>query len=366
MEFTIGRDEFYKSLQRAQGFVSPKGPMPILANVFLEASDSAITLFASNLDIGLKGSYDAKVSKPGKVTVQAKKLHDIVRTLPPEEILVKVDEDERLRVICGKSKFNLATIDPDQFPSFPEYDEKTLIGLDSEMVREMISKTSYAISHDETRLTLNGAFLEVAPSRARMVATDGHRLAFVERDGAFKVSEPVKVIIARKAVGELQKLVSEDDEPLQFVQRENHVIFKKGRQTMVVRLIEGAFPNYEQVIPKGSARQATITTASFTDCLKRVATMADEKSHMIRMGFGEGKVEMSSEGGELGEARDEVEAEFAGESVEIGLNAEYIIEMLGAMGADKVALKMQDALSPLMAVVPEDSGLISIVMPMRL
>ncbi|MBI4666575.1 MAG: DNA polymerase III subunit beta [Nitrospinae bacterium] len=366
MEFTISRDEFFKSLQRAQGFISPKGTMPILANILLEASESAVTLFATNLDIGFRGSYPANVARPGRVTVQARKLHDIVRELPGGDISVRLDEDERLRVSCGKSKFNLATIDANEFPSFPAFEESGLVALDSDMIKEMISKTQYAISQDETRMTLHGAYFEITPSRARMVATDGHRLAFVERDGAFGVKEQVRAIIARKAVAELLKLISESDDALKFAHQDNHVVFAKGRQTMVVRLIEGAFPNYEQVIPKGATREAVIDSAQFSHSLKRVATLADEKSHMIRLGFASGKVELSSEGGELGEAKDELEIEFTGDELEIGLNAHYIIEMLSAMGEEKVLLKLQDPLSPVLATSVVDRGLMSIVMPMRL
>lgn len=366
MELMIGRDEFLKVLSRAQGFVSPRGPMPILANILMETSESGVTLFATNLDIGFRGSCAARVEKPGKVTVQAKKLHDIVKELPSEDILVKSDEDERLRIICGKSKFNLATIDPGEYPALPAFDESGMIGLDTEMVREMIAKTSYSISQDETRMTLHGAYLEIAPSKARMVATDGHRLAFVEREGAFNVKETVKAIIARKAVGELTKLLGEGDEPLMFAQQDNHVMFRKGLQSMVVRLIEGAFPNYEQVIPKANSREAVISSDGFLRSLKRVAILADEKSHMVRLTFSKGKLELSSEGGELGEGRDEMEVDYAGDTLELGMNAHYIIDLLNAMGSEQVKLKMQDQLSPVLAVSPSDKGLLAIIMPMRL
>ncbi|MBF0292618.1 MAG: DNA polymerase III subunit beta [Nitrospinae bacterium] len=366
MELMIGRDEFLKGLSRAQGFVSPRGPMPILANILMETSESGVTLFASNLDIGFRGSCAAQVKKPGKITVQAKKLHDIVKELPSEDILVKSDEDDRLRIICGKSKFNLATIDPEEYPAFPVFEESGVIGLDSQMVKEMISKTSYSISQDETRMTLHGAYLEIAPSRARMVATDGHRLAFVEREGAFNVKETVKAIIARKAIAELTKLLGEGDDPLMFAQQDNHVMFRKGLQSMVVRLIEGAFPNYEQVIPKANSREAVISSDAFLKSLKRVAILADEKSHMVRLIFTKGKLELASEGGELGEGRDEMEVEYAGDNLELGMNAHYIIDLLNAMGSEQVTLKMQDQLSPVLALSPSDKGLLAIIMPMRL
>ncbi|MBF0169907.1 MAG: DNA polymerase III subunit beta [Nitrospinae bacterium] len=365
MEFTIERDEFYKGLQRAQGIASPKGSIPILANVLIDADGGKVTLFATNLDIGLKGSYDATVATSGRVTVGAKKLHDIVRELPSGPIQLRA-EDDRLRVSAGKSRFNLATEPADQFPSFPEYDESNLITLEGGMVNEMIRKTGYAISQDETRLTLNGAFFEVAPDKVRMVATDGHRLAYIHREGAFGVKTPVKAIIARKAIGELSKLAGESEEGLSFLLHDNHVMFRRGSLTLVVRLIEGAFPNYEQVIPKNHQKEARIPKDTFLRALRRVATLADEKSHMVRLTFGDNSLTLASEGGEVGEARDEIDIAYTGDEMVIGLNALYVMDLLGAIDDDTVRFKMQDSLSPVLALAMEDEGQMCIVMPMRL
>ncbi len=366
MEFTINRDDFLKVLQRVQGVVSIKGPMPILANVLIEADESGITVYATNLDMGLKGSYGANVASTGSVTVQAKKLHDIVRELPSSDIHLKVDDDGRCRIASGKSKFNLATIDPEEFPSFPEHDESKLIGLEGEMLGDMIRKTSYAISQDETRLTLNGAFFEVSPTNIRLVATDGHRLAFVEREGAFGVGEPTTFIVARKAIQELTKIISEIDGDLKFLKQDNHVIFVKGSLRLSIRLIDGAYPNYEQVIPKSSDKTARLSANEFSHALRRVATLADEKSHMIRLTFSEKSLTLVSEGGELGEAKDEIPIDFEGDEISIGLNAQYLLDVLGILGGDEVVVNMQDQLRPVMAKTPEDPGLLCIIMPMRI
>lgn len=366
MELTISRDELFRALSRAQGVVSTKGAMPILANVLIEASEGAMTLFATNLDIGLKGNYEAAVATPGKITSQAKKLHDVVKELPSGDVTLKVDDDGRLRVSAGKSKFNLATIPADEFPPFPEYDDKKLVAIDSAMVAEMVRKTSYAISQDETRLALNGAYLEVSSGQIEMVATDGHRLAYIKKEGAFKVDATEKSIIARKAVSELSKLIGESEDNLQFLQQDNHIMFRKGNMTMVVRLIEGHFPNYEQVIPKSSAIEVEIDVAELSKGLRRVATLADEKSHMVRLSFSSDRLELSSEGGELGEARDEIGISYGGDKLEIGLNAFYLLDALATIDGEKAALKMNDELSPVLTVSPDDPGLMCIVMPMRL
>jgi len=380
MEFTISREEFLKGLQRVQGIVSTKGPMPILANVLIETGSAAndenlaeggagadtINIFATNLDIGLRGTYKADVAAPGRVTVQAKKLHDIVRELPDDEIRVKVDDDGRCRVMCGRSKFNLATIDAEEFPSFPRHDRSKMTGLDCEMLGDMIRKTSYAISQDETRMTLNGAYFEIEPTRVRMVATDGHRLGYVEREGAFGVTEKTKFIIARKAVTELAKIIGESDGTLHFCQHDNHAVFVIDSTLLGIRLIEGAYPNYEQVIPKSHEHKAVINADEFLHSLRRVATLADEKSHMIRLQFSEGKVELISEGGDIGEAKDELPIEYEGGELTVGLNAYYLVDVLGIINQENVILKMQDQLSPVKAESPGDAGLLCIVMPMRL
>lgn len=369
MEFTIGRDEFLKALAKVQGIVSSRGPMPILANVLLEAGENNVSVFATNLDMGLRGVFPAKVAARGSVTAQAKKLHDIVRELPSAPIQVKTDDDGRCRVSCGKSRFNLATIDAAEFPGFPSFDRGAMINIDAEMLSDMIRRTSYAVSQDETRITLNGALFEVAKTRVRMVATDGHRLAFVEREGAFGVKDQVKAIIARKAIAELGKLLSEGGEEeagLRFLLQDNHIVFERGAQTLAIRLIEGAYPNYEQVIPKSFERKAEVEVAEFVHSLRRVATLADEKSHMTRLSFSQGRLELASEGGEIGEAKDEIAAEYEGEEMTVGLNALYLLELLNSIGGDKVAIKMIDQLSPVLVQPPSDNSLLCIVMPMRL
>ncbi len=366
MEFTIGRDDLYKGIQRVQGIVSSKGAMPVLANALIEAGDKAITIFATNLDMGLRGSYPAKVKAKGNVTIQAKKLHDILKELPSEDIVVKVDDDGRCRVISGNSKFKLATISSSEFPSLPDFEESSLTGLDAEMMTEMIKKTSYAISQDETRLTLNGAFIEVTPTKVSMVATDGHRLAFIEREGVFGVSETIKAIIARKAIHELEKLLDDSDGSLKFCKKDNHLIFEVDSLTLAVRLIDGAYPNYEQVIPKSFDREGAVVSEEFANSLRRVVTLADEKSHMVRFAFSKESVELVSEGGELGEAKDETAIKFDGEDVTIGLNAYYLLDSLKVLGSENVIIKMNDQLSPVMVVAPDDANLLCIVMPMRL
>ena len=366
MEFTISRDEFQKALQRAQGVASTKGQMPILSNILLEASEQGVWFYSTNLNIGLKGKYEAAVKAPGKTTVIAKKLYDIVRELPDGDIDVKVDDDNRLRVVSGKSRFDLPTIDPADFPSFPEYEESSFIGLEVEMLSEMIRKTKYAISQDETRMTLNGALLELSPSKVKMVATDGHRLTLVEREGAFKVEGTEKSIIAKKAIDELSKLLTEGEEPLKLFRRDNHIVFERGSLALAIRLIEGAYPNYDQVIPKEFSNEANISAPELVHGLRRVATLANEKSHMIRMTFSQGKLELRSEGGEIGEAKDEIAIDFTGEGMAIGLNAYYLLDILQIIDNDTIRLRMQNQHKAIQAESPGDEGMVCIVMPMRL
>ncbi|MFW2330750.1 MAG: DNA polymerase III subunit beta [Nitrospinota bacterium] len=365
MEFRINRNDFFKGLQRVQSISTTRGTMPILANILIKASGEKVSIFATNLEIGLKGEYEAQVVEEGAITVSAKKVHDIVRELPTGEILVK-ESDGRLRLSYGNSRFNLATLPSADYPSFLDFKESNFIKLKSKLLADMIRKTSYAISKDETRRTLTGALLEIDPKSTKMVATDGHRLGLVERAGSFKVTDNIKIIVARKAIEELSKLILESDGDIEFLAHDNYIIFKIENQYMSAKLIEGAFPNYDQVIPKEHTAEVNISKEAFYYTLRRVSTLADEKSHMVKLTFHNDKLSFMSEGGGIGEARDELEIKYSGERIEIGLNSNYLLDLLNAIDGDEVKIKISDLLGPLLIESESDEKSIGIIMPMRL
>jgi DNA polymerase-3 subunit beta len=366
MEFSVGRDELYRCLQRLQGFIDPKGPMPILSNLLIQSAGKGIFISATNLDIALKKFCPAAVTDSGSLTINSKKLHDIVRELPEGEIHLTQTDNQWARLTCGNSKFRLSLLPVDDFPPFPKFQEESMKSIDGPTLGEMIGKTAHAISQDETRYMLNGVLLQIYKDHMRMVSTDGHRLAFVKRPVSMKLEKEIEVIIPKKAVQELNKLTEEEGEELKFTLQDNHLIFKKDETVFVSRLLEGKFPNYEQVIPSKNTKVAKVPVEEMTHALKRVVILADEKSKMVKLQFSKGKLELTSEATELGDAMETLEVDYAKEDISIGVNAVYLIDVLTILKEEKVSLNMEDSLSPLLIKSAEDENFLSIVMPMRL
>lgn len=366
MEFSVDRNELYRCLQRLQGFIDPKGPMPILSNLLFQSVEKGVLVSATNLDIGLKKLCPAVVTKPGNLTIHSKKLHDIVRELPDGEIHLTTLDNQWARLTCGKSKFRLALLPVDDFPPFPKYNAGAMKQIDGGVLGEMIERTFHAISQDETRYMLNGVLLQLFKDHVRMVATDGHRLAYVRRPIALKVEKEMEIIIPKKAVQELKKLTEEEGGDLSFTHQDNHLIFQKDETVFVSRLLEGKFPNYEQVIPTKNTKSALVQVDPLIHALKRVAILADEKSKMVKLQFSHGKLELTSEASELGDAMESLDVEYTKEDIGIGINAVYLIDVLSILQNDTVSLNMEDGLSPLLIKSPVDEDFLSIVMPMRL
>lgn len=366
MEFKIAQPEMEKCLQRIQGFINLKGANPVLSNVLIQTTGEGIEVFATDYDIGLKGFYISSISEPGTVTLHGRRIYDIVRQLPDDEITFRHSGTGRCEVSCGKSNFKLAVIDPDEFPEMPKAPVDQLLNLDNEMFKDMLKKTSYAISQNESRMTLNGIFCEIVPDMIKVVATDGHRLAFVSRSVEFPVKEPLSVIISRKSVMEITKLLDETDEKLQFVRTDNRIFFKLGTLLFFSREVEGSFPNYEQVIPKKQSKTAVVDVERTKQAIKRVATVAAEKSHLLNFQFKKGRLELSSEVSEIGEAHDEMEVEYSGEPFKIGLNSSYILETLNHIQSEKAVFNMEQPLDAVMIKPTDDDDFLSIIMPMRI
>jgi DNA polymerase-3 subunit beta len=366
MEFKISQPELEKCLQRVQGFINLKGANPVLSNVLIQTTGEGVEVFATDYDIGLKGFYMSSISEPGKVTLHGRRIYDIVRQLPDEEIKFRYSGSGRCEVVCGKSNFKLATIDPDEFPEMPKTPVDQLLNIDNEMFKDMLKKTSYAISQNESRMTLNGILCEIHADSIKVVATDGHRLAYVCRKVEFPVKEPISVIISRKAVMEITKLLEESDETLQFIRASNRLFCKLGTLLFFSREVEGSYPNYEQVIPKKHTKTATLEVERAKQAIKLVATVAAEKSHLLNFNFKKGRLEISSEVSEIGEAHDEMDVEYSGEPFKIGLNSSYILETLNHIQSEKAVFNMGQPLDALMVKPTDDDDFLSVIMPMRI
>jgi len=368
MEVRISRDVLLNAVHKVQGIVEPKGAMPILSHLHLSAEKEKICLRATDLEIGTLATYPANVTKEGQVTLNARKLFDIIKELPNEEIYIKKEENNWITLKCGKSKFRLPGLPPEDFPPIPEYSDKVLIEFDGKILKEMIRKTFFSVSPDESRQALNGLLLEIEGGNATLVGTDGHRLALINRpvNSHAGKGEKASFLLPKKALSELLKLLEDDDEKFGFSSHENHLAFIHGTQVIVSRKIDGKFPNYRQVIPSDNSLKAEVNREDLTHALKRVSLLADEKSKMVRFEIQKGNLTLVSDNTDLGAAVEEVTIDYNEEEVSIGLNAKYVLDILNVMDVESVTLNLKDQNHSCLFTSVNDDQYKSIVMPMRL
>jgi DNA polymerase-3 subunit beta len=374
MKLSIEKADLQRGLARLQAIVEKRSSMPILANVLVTASGKGDTgkleLAATDLEVGIRGAQPAKVQKPGTLTISARKLYDIVRELPDETISLEATSNAYLDLRCGRARFTLAGTDAEEYPSLPDFAPGRMVRLQAAVLSQMIEGTMYAASQDETRYNLNGVYFEVLPEtgRIRMVATDGHRLALVERTAGSDVSGLASgVIVPRKGLAELKRLVDEEDaDEVEIGFEGNSGLVRKGDVTLVMRLIEGEFPNYKQVIPKQSEHHLTVSAEALMRALRRVALLSAEHSRAVKVELAESKLLLSSKTPDLGEAQEELDVDYAGPSVSIGFNARYLLDCLGALGAKEIRLGLRDGGSPVEVRPTDDLESVAVVMPMRL
>src|SRR4030095_13861027 len=348
MEFKIKRHQFLDALSWVQSVVERKTTMPILSNTLLEVTGGKVRIVATDLEVGVITQVNAEVAQEGKICVLAKSLYDIVKELPHEEVKIKRKEQGRLEVSAGKSHFKIVGLPPEEFPTLPTPDEKNNYPLEAEGLRGMLEENIFAISNDESRYNLHGVFLEkVGEKSLRMVATDGHRLAYVDR----QVSQPVPlykgVIIPKRAVYELNRLVSDppgeeagSDVPVRLSIDGRNLVAQRGPVTLIARLIDGEFPEYQRVIPKPQGKAAILERQSFIGGLKRVSLLVSDRSRGIKFSFSPGSLELSTSNPDLGEAREELPADYKGDHLKIGFNARYFLDILNAIEDEKVSLEL--------------------------
>jgi len=368
MKFEMKKEDLFRGLQKAQGVVTLKGAMPILSNILLETREDEISITATDLDIGMEGQYPATVTTPGKLTINAKKIFDIVRELPEKVVRAETDEKDWLNLTCGKSKFKIAGLPPEDFPKLPSFPEGEYSSyVDKNILRDMIRGTVYAASIDTARRNLNGALLELEGREIRMVGTDGHRLAFVRHETGESAGETTKsVILPKKALLEIVKFIEDDAEPLSFYIGENHASFKKKKFHLVSRLVDDQFPLYRQVIPTDNTCKAVLNRNDFQHALKRVSIMAEDTSRQVRLEFGRGQLKFQAKNADIGEAAEEIEADYSADAVAIGLNADYVLDILANISSERVNVFLKDSKCSCLITPDNDEHYKCIVMPMRL
>ncbi len=374
MKLTIGKDELLTGLSRIQAIVDKRNSMPILANVLLEASaeqdTGSLQLSATDLEVTIRGVHGAEVSEPGALTVAAKKFFEIVRELPHDTVHLHATENSYLDIRCARSHFTLAGTAAAEYPTLPTFSAGQTVAVQPMTLATMIERTMYAASADETRYNLNGVYIEVLPEteKIRMVATDGHRLALVDRTLATDLTGLSSgVIIPRKGLAELKRLIDEDDTTeIQLAFEGNTGLARAGNVTLIMRLIEGEFPNYNQVIPKEMELQVLLSTDDLIHALRRVVLLSNERSRAVRFELLAGRLTISSSNPDLGDARDELDIDYAGKPFSVGLNARYLLDTLTSLRTKEVRLRLYSDLSPVQLLPTDDDDTLAVIMPMRL
>jgi DNA polymerase-3 subunit beta len=344
MEFTVSRADLVRELNLSQGVVEKKTTIPILSNVLVEADGDRIELTATDLELGIRCSCAARVKKSGAGTIPARRLLDYVRLLPDGDVQVKIAENHWANLTCGRSKTRIAGMSRESFPELPAMPEM-LAEIPIGVLAGLISKTVFAISSEESRFTLNGALLVLRKGGVVMVATDGHRLAMIESSEELPgVAGAYRALLPRKAMLELQKLAGDSDPAavLQFSGDENHLFFKLGDRLLLSRKLTGNFPDYERVLPKDQPNFVLLNREEFRSSIERVSQFSDERSRAIRVRVSPGEVRIHSSVSDTGESEESIPVEYKGPSVEIGFNAQYLVDFLRAVSTEQIAFHFKD------------------------
>lgn len=341
MEFTVSKADLVRELGLSQGVVEKKTTIPILSNILLEASEGRVTLTATDLELGIRCSCPARVKTPGAGTVPARKLLDYVRLLPDADLNVKFLENHWANLTCGRSKTKIAGMSRESFPELPTMPE-VVAEISVKQLSSMISRTVFSISMEESRFTLNGALLLLKDETITMVATDGHRLAYVQTPS--DTPQNFRALIPRKAMGEIVRLADEgaSDAKVKISGDDNHLFFQFGERLLITRKLTGNFPDYERVLPKENTHIAKLSKLEIRGAIERVAQFADERSRAIRVQFVEGEVRVFASSVEMGESEESVSSEYTGPELEIGFNAQYLLDFFKAIPQDHLIFALKD------------------------
>jgi DNA polymerase III subunit beta len=370
VEFTINKNALQKELGFVQGTVEKKNTIPALSNILIESTgERTIRIVGTDLDVTLRCESEAEIKTPGSMCVGARKLFDIARVLPDAPVNFRKQDNNWVSITCERSSFRVAGLDRESFPEVPVF-KSAPVKLQASIFKTLIDRTIFSVTLEESRYTLSGAKFMLNKSGVRMVTTDGHRLAFIERRdlGEKSPGEEMDVLIPRKTLSELNKLISSSDSEIGIGADENHIYFEVGPRLLISRTLTGQFPNYEMVMPKTNDKKAEFDSISLGQAIRRVALMADDRSHAIRFFLTSTGLQISSQTAEEGEARETVSTDYSGDDVEIGFNASYLQDFLSVVNEGNVLLEFKDGGSQAQLRPSEDKGFDYryVVMPMRI
>jgi DNA polymerase-3 subunit beta len=368
MKLTITREQLQEGLVAVAASVPTKTTLPVLANLLLEASRDGLRMSGTDLDIAVSTTVSASLDQEGAITLPARKLVEIVRELPSNPIRIIASGEQRVSIECGRSKFRLLGLPREEFPAFPTVKFDGGWRAPARDLQKLIAHVAFAASTEESRPILNGVLWELRPERMRMVATNGHRLARMDVPTTAAGGGQADLIVPPKALEQIRRLFATEDE-VEVARSENHLGFRSATTQVFTRLIEGPYPNYEQVIPRENDKTATADKSALTAALRRMSIVASDQTHRIRMGFASGTCKLSVQTPDLGEAQEEVTIAYEGDPLEIGFNAAYLLEILKYMPTDEVRLtfKAPERAATIEPVGWNDSAsFLALVMPLRL
>jgi len=366
VKFTIERAHLLKALAHVQSIVERRGTIPVLSNVKLEARGGQLSLAATDMDIELVEKVSADISEEGAITIPAHTLYDIIRKVPEgAQVEVNAGSGGRVSIRAGSSRFTLASLPVEDFPVMAEGELPHSFTLKAAEFTALIEKPAYAMSTEETRYYLNGIYLHVAGEALRAVATDGHRLARVEVGVPAGAAGMPGIIVPRKAIQEVRKLIDGGEGDVHIALSDNKIRVTYGDAVLVSKLIDGAFPDYERVIPSANEKMLELDRKAFVQAVDRVSVIASERTRGIRLAIEKGKVTLSASSAEAGSASEEVEATYGADPIEIGFNARYVLDMMERIEGDTAQFLLHDGSSPVLVRDPADVGALYVIMPMR-
>lgn len=368
MKFSIHRDPLLETLQKTQSVVEKRNTVQILANILCTVKGSELSLCATDLEVGIKTALPVESAQDGKITLSAKHFLDIVKELPDKKLDITRKDNNWVEIVCGKSRFNVVSLAADEYPSLPAFEDKEYFDAHVEALKEMIDRTSFAVSTDATRYHLNGVFFEALENKImRMTATDGHRLSYVDHEVFLKMPELKRgIIIPKKGLAELRKFLDEGGTSVGLAFERGYVFARMNGSYLFIRLIEGEYPDYRQVIPKSTDRIMKIPHKEFNSALKRVSLLAHEKSRGVKFALQDSQLTISSSNPDMGEAREEIDVQYKGDPIDIGFNAKYLLDCLGVVQAETLEFHFKDRLSPGILKASDSQNHTYVIMPMRI
>ena len=362
MKFSATKEKLLEGLQQVQNVVSTRTTLPILSNVLLQAKEGAVHLTTTDLDVGVRGSFEANVDKIGATTLPARRLFTIIRELPSSEIAIEVDGKNAASIRSGQSFFKILGLPEEEFPPLPKFENAKVVTMRQKDLHDGLRKTAYAISTDETRYVLNGVLFSFKENKLTLVATDGRRLAMLDIELEFPRSHEAEIIVPTKAVTELQRLLKDDGE-VKISVGSGQIAFDLNNTLLVSKLIEGNYPNYKQVIPSEAKERVTLERETFLNSLRRVSLLASDKSNSIKLNFSKNNIEITANTPEVGEARESLPVAYKGRDFSIAFNPEFLMAPLRNLTEDEVFFDLIDEMSP--GVLKIQTPFLYVLMPMR-